>query len=74
LVAGPIGQQDALTTDAGPQDLAAIDAVQHIADRDTGLVPDGIRTSVPHEPQTAGNEKGERHERGHEHPFATEAR
>jgi len=72
LVAGPVRQEDALTADAGAQDLATVDAVEHIADRDAGLVPDGIRAGVSDEPKTAGNEKGERHERGHEHPFTTQ--
>src|SRR5207244_6467196 len=74
LMTGRVRQYDALTSDAGAQDLAAVDAVEHIADRNAGLVPDGVGAGMSEKPQTTGHEKDQGQERGHEHPSTTQPR
>src|ERR1700694_1480400 len=69
-----VGQQDALAANAGRDDLPAIDAIQDVADRHAGLVPDGVGPRVTEEPEAADDEQAQHRERGHGDPLAAQAR
>src|SRR4029077_18215225 len=69
-----VGHQDALAADAGRDDLPAIDAIQDVANRHTGLVPDAVGPRVAKEPEPADEEHPQHRERGHGDPLAPQAR
>jgi hypothetical protein len=73
LPAGGIGQQDALTADGRAHDVTVVDAVEHVADRRAGLVPDGIRARVRDQPQPSKEQHRDERERGHDHALAAQA-
>jgi hypothetical protein len=73
LPAGGIGQQDPLAADGRAHDVAVIGAVEHVADRHGGLVPDRIRTSVAEQPQPTQQKRAGDRECGDDHALAAQA-
>jgi hypothetical protein len=73
LAAGRIGQQDALADDGRGHDVTVIDAVEHVADRRAGLVPNRIRARVTEQPEPTKEQHPDDRERGDGHALAAQA-